>query len=143
MPRLTRLRPPSEPPPTSCSIFKDSFSTSSHLAGCARRNVLALGGGLASGDGNARPGPARAGSAPAQDVDVGGGAADAAGDLADGEAGDGNSGGGCASWAAVLVTERLLVFDLSKGRYQTNLGITYSCSITIPYLVMPDKVMSL
>lgn len=86
------------------SLVQESLRPSiPNLAGGRAGNVGALGRGLASGDLVTGPGPVRAGTLGAQDVDVGGRGSDRAGNLANLEVGDGDAGGGSASRAAVLV----------------------------------------
>lgn len=71
------------------------------LAGRAAGDALALGGGLAASDAVTSPGPVLARRA--EDVYVGTGGLDGAGNLVDGHIGDGDAGCRGAGRAAVLV----------------------------------------
>lgn len=94
-----------------------------HLASSAAAagDALALGGGLAAGDRDARPLPAAARSA--EDVDVSAGRGDGALDVAEGKASDGDAGGGGAGGGAVLVVllnDDTVLGDVREG----NAGVS-------------------
>lgn len=88
------------------------------LARSSGGDVLALGASLATGDVNASPGPVGAGSVTAEDVDRDSIISDRAGDVLDGEAGDGDAVGGGTSGRAVLVIlldDDAVVGDVGEG----------------------------
>lgn len=74
-----------------------------NLAGSGAGNVGALAALAATRDADARPLPARAGALAAENVDGSSLGADAALDVVDGQASDGDAGGGLAGGRAVLV----------------------------------------
>lgn len=79
-----------------------------------RRNTLALGGLLSSSYRHTRPG--EVGARGAEDVDVGTARRNGALDTLQGEAGDGDPGGGSAGWGTVLIV--LLNDDAVLGDVQ-------------------------
>ena len=76
-----------------------------HLAASNARNVLTATVGLTTGDLNARPGPVRATAATADNGNVVTGRGDSAGagDVLDGEVGDGDAAGGVALQVTAVV----------------------------------------
>ena len=88
------------------------------LARSAGRNVLALIGLLAAGEADTLPGPARAAALATEDVDGGGLAGNGASDTVDSEVSDGNTSGGLAGGATVLVVlldDNTLLLDVLEG----------------------------
>lgn len=88
------------------------------LARSARRNVLALIRLLATGDADTLPGPVRAAALAAEDVDGGGLAGNGASDTVDSEVSDGDTGGGLAGGATVLVVlldDDTVLLDVLEG----------------------------
>lgn len=75
----------------------------SNLARSTRRHILALTASLTTSDGISRPGPVRAATATAKNVDVSSAALDSAGNLLDSQVGNGDTSSGGTGRAAVLV----------------------------------------
>jgi hypothetical protein len=96
----------------------ESRLAAGRLAAGNAGDVLAAGAGFATGELDARPSPVRAGTRGAQNVDIGSGARDGPGNLAHLQVGDGNTAGGGASGAAVLVVllnDNTVLGDAAQG----------------------------
>lgn len=121
-----------------------------NLARNSRRNVFTRSACLSTRDLDAGPGPAAAGARAAQDVDVCAGGRDGAGDAGEREVGDGHAGGGIAAWGAILVVlfddntfaiVNMLDFEWHKRRLEEWDRV--GGDMDVPYLVMPERVISL
>lgn len=85
--------------------FQSKVAKTLHLAASNARNVLTATVGLTTGDLNAGPGPVRATAATADNGNVVSGRGDSAGagDVLDGEVGDGDSAGGVTLQVTAIV----------------------------------------
>ena len=81
----------------------DHCSIPSNLARSTRRHILALAASLTTSDRVSRPGPARAATATAKNIDVSSTALNGTGNLLDSQAGNGDTSSGGTGRAAVLV----------------------------------------
>lgn len=100
-------------------VFSSPSRHSAHLAGSATAgDILALGALLSTRDTVAGPGPVRAGSLAAEQVDVGARRSDGALDAGDSKAGDWDTSGGGTGRASVLVIlldDNAVLGDVAQG----------------------------